>query len=203
MDNRELKGIEYLCNLVVKGWIKRNIITEEFEEWYTFGLYSFVSGIINIVIPIVLGVLLGCITETFVYLAVFILSREFMGGYHCDTPLRCKIVTIMIYLIVMAVNYLGFFNNCLLCLNVLLFIAGNIVIYIFCPVQNHNKILEKGLQRKYKIISFFVYNIFLVIGCVLIYTNNVYADIITATLLIVVIIAVIGYYKERRIYNVK
>lgn len=197
------RNMEYLCNLVVKRWIKRNIITEEFEEWYTFGLYSFVSGIINIAIPIVLGVILGCITETLVYLAVFILSREFMGGYHCDTPFRCKIVTIMLYLIVMAINYFNVFGNYLLCINVLLFIAGNIVIYIFCPVQNHNKILEKGLQRKYKVISFFVYNILLVIGCILLYIKNKYVDIITATLLIVVIMVVIGYYKERRIYNVK
>lgn len=203
MDNKELKGIEYYCNLIVKSWVKRSIITEEFEEWYTFGLFSFVSGMINIAIPIVLGIILGCVIETLVYLAAFILSREFMGGYHCDTPLSCKIVMIMIYLIVMTINYFNFFDNYLLCLNAFVFILGNIVIYVFCPVQNHNKILEKSLQKKYKIISFFVYNILLIIECVFIYIDNNYADIITTTLMIVVIMAVIGYYKERRIYNVK
>lgn len=203
MDNKELKGIEYLCNLVVKGWIKRNIITEEFEEWYTFGLYSFVSGIINMVIPIMLGVLLGCITETFVYLAVFILSREFMGGYHCDTPLRCKITSIIIYLLVMSVNFFNIFDNYILYMIIGGFIFGNIVIYIFCPVQNHNKILEENLQKRYKIISYIIYNILFFVECGLFYFKNKYASIITSTLLIVVILAIIGYYKERRIYNVK
>lgn len=203
MDNRELKGIEYLCNLVVKGWIKRNIITEEFEEWYTFGLYSFVSGIINIFMLIVLGIILGCITETLVYMTAFILSREFMGGYHCDTPLRCKIVSIIIYLLVMSINYFNIFDNYILYMIIGGFIFGNIVIYIFCPVQNHNKILEKSLQKKYKIISYVIYNILLIVGFVLYYVNNKYADIIISTLIIVVIMAVIGYYKERRIYNVK
>lgn len=203
MDNKELKGLEYLCNLIVKGWIKRNVITEEFEEWYTFGLYSFVSGIINIFMLVVLGIILGCINETLVYMTVFILSREFMGGYHCDTPLRCKITSIMIYLIVMSINYFNIFNNYILYMIIVGFIFGNIVIYFFCPVQNHNKILEKTLQKKYKIISYFIYNILLIMGCGLFYINSIYANIVISTLLIVVIMAVIGYYKERRIYNVK
>lgn len=203
MDNKELKGLEYLCNLIVKGWIKRNVITEEFEEWYTFGLYSFVSGIINIFMLVVLGIILGCINETLVYMTVFILSREFMGGYHCDTPLRCKITSIMIYLIVMSINYFNIFNNYILYMIIVGFIFGNIVIYVFCPVQNHNKILEKTLQKKYKIISYFIYNILLIVGCGLVYINSIYANIVISTLLIVVIMAVIGYYKERRIYNVK
>ena len=201
MEN--LTGVEYLCNLVVKSWVKRNIITEEFEEWYTFGLYSFVSGIINISMLIFLGIILGCVNETLVYLAAFVLSREFMGGYHCDTPLRCKIVSIMIYLIIMTIYYYNIFDNYILYMIILGFISGNIVIYIFCPVQNHNKILDKSLQRKYKIISYFVYNILLVLESALVYINSKYASIITATLLIVVIMAVIGYYKERRVYNVK
>lgn len=203
MDNKELKGIEYFCNLIVKGWVKKNIITEEFEEWYTFGLYSFVSGIINILKFIVLGVILGCIYETLFYVVVFVISREFMGGYHCDTPLSCKVVSTGLYLIALAINYFNIFNNYLLYIIILEFIIGNIVIYIFCPVQNHNKILEKDFQKNYKIISFFVYNILLAIGFGLFYTNNKYADIIIATLLIVVIMVVIGYYKERRLYNVK
>lgn len=203
MDNKELKGLEYLCNLIVKGWIKRNVITEEFEEWYTFGLYSFVSGIINIFMLVVLGIILGCINETIVYMTAFIFSREFMGGYHCDTPLRCKITSIMIYLIVMSINYFNIFNNYILYMIIVGFIFGNIVIYVFCPVQNHNKILEKSLQKKYKIISYFIYNILLIMGCGLSYINSIYANIVISTLLIVVIMVVIGYYKERRIYNVK
>ncbi len=201
MEN--LTGIEYLCNLAVKSWIRKNIITEEFEEWYTFGLYSFVSGIINILKFIILGLILGCIPETLIYVAVFAISREFMGGYHCDTPLSCKLFSIGLYLIVLTINYFNIFDSYLLYITILEFIVGNIVIYIFCPVQNHNKILEESLQKKYKIISYFVYNVILVIECVLLYIDNKYADIIAATLMIVVIMTVIGYYKERRLYNVK
>lgn len=203
MDDKELKGLEYLCNLIVKGWIKRNVITEEFEEWYTFGLYSFVSGIINILKFIVLGIILDCMPETLIYVVVFVISREFMGGYHCDTPLSCKVASIGLYLIVLIVNYFNVFDNYLIGITILEFIVGNIVIHIFCPVQNHNKILEKSLQKKYKIISYFIYNIVLAVECVLLYIDNKFADIIISTLMIVVILAVIGYYKERRIYNVK
>ncbi len=201
MDN--LTGIEYICNLVVKRWIRKNIITEEFEEWYTFGLFSFVSGLINLAIYIILGIILGLFKETLVFILVFVLTREFMGGYHCDTPLRCKFVSVMVYFIIMYLYYVSFFGDLWLVTIISLFIIGNAVINIFCPVQNHNKILEESLQKKYKVISFFVYNIFIVFDLVLYFINNKYADIITATLMIVVIMAVIGYYKERRIYNVK
>lgn len=196
-------SIEYLCNLVVKNWVKRNVITAEYEEWYTFGLYSFVSGIINISIFIILGIILGCLKETLVFMVSFILSREFMGGYHCDTALRCKLFSTASYLIIMAVCYYNIIDNYILYLSAFLFITGNIVIYLYCPVQNHNKILEKPLQKKYKIISYFVFNVLILTELFLLYINNNYYDIIIVTLLTVVLMAVVGYYKERRIYNVR
>lgn len=199
LDN--LKGIEKFSNKIVKKWIDKKYITQEFEEWYTYGLYSFLSGIVNILIFVALGLLLGCVDKTLVFLATFSLSREFMGGYHCDTPIGCKVSSLIVYAIIMIFAYFNISYNYYILFMIINFIFGNIIIYKICPVIHHNKVLDDKRQKQFKKLSFIVYNLFLLVGFILIQRYVVYGRIINLTLFVVYAMSVVGFYKERKYFK--
>lgn len=118
----------YLC--------RHKIIEEEYFDIYVYGAELVLSFIVTTGIILIIGIIAGMIPATLAHLAVFIALRRFTGGYHAKTYLRCKIITIAVYLSVMlAARYADVAWYIYLPLTLI----GNAVIYTLAPVENPNK----------------------------------------------------------------
>lgn len=106
-----------------------------------------------------------CLTETIVFLIVFILLRSFSGGYHAKAYSFCSFVTFSIYTLIMLfcrylpINYIAF---------LILFLLGNILLFAFSPIKNPNKEISYEKSIQHKITSLLLFSTFCIIGITLI-----------------------------------
>ncbi len=190
--------LERISNKIVLRWIKKGAIEKENQEWFAYGTFSLISGIINLCIFILVGLILGKVIATVIFMLFFVLNREFMGGYHSSTVLSCKITSLLILLAVIIMSDKYIIINNVVYINLINFFAGNLVIYLLCPVQHHNKIMDLPKRKNLKKVSFLVYNLSFIAGIVLYVLKYNIVATISLTMTAVWILAILGYYKERR-----
>lgn len=141
--------------------LRENLITPEMFDVYVYGMELLLSFIISTVIILSIGILLHKPMQTIVFLGMFILLRRYTGGYHAKTYLRCKVITISTYLVVIALSEL--FTPTAIW-HILFGIIGFLTILTLGPIENPNKPLTVGEKKKYKIIGLCLFITTLIIG---------------------------------------
>ena len=139
-----MKTLEFIKNNNGKNDIEESAIV--------FGLDMLKTVIIEIIVAVVLAIFAGGFWRAMIFLVTLMPLRQYAGGYHTHTPLRCYLLTNIVILGVLSVMkyieisiyiYLG------------LYIVSSIIIFIFSPVEAINKKLdevEKIIYRKKTII---------------------------------------------------
>lgn len=64
---------------------RQNVADEEKKEIYIYGIELLVSSLIGAVLILGISIGIGKIWSGVVFLSVFILVRQYTGGYHADT----------------------------------------------------------------------------------------------------------------------
>jgi hypothetical protein len=77
-------------------------------------------------------------------------------------------------------------------------ILGIIVIYLYCPVRNENKILEDAKVPTYKLYSILIFLIENILVYLIYIVSPIYAIYTTNILNIVIVLIIIGTITERR-----
>ena len=85
--------------------LKNEVITEDVIDVYVYGFELIISSLVNTLVIILAGSLLGEIVQTMSFLFVFILLRSFTGGYHANTYTKCSIVTFSTYVTVLLLSH--------------------------------------------------------------------------------------------------
>ncbi len=90
-----LKGIamEKVVRLFVSKMIEQNVIEEQRRAVISYGLELFFSSVINILSILLISVLINREGGIILLLLVSVPLQSFGGGYHCNTHLRCWILT--------------------------------------------------------------------------------------------------------------
>ena len=109
-----------------------------------------ISSITETFILIVLGVILDAFLETIVFVISFSFIRFFAGGYHAKSYLKCAIVTVIVYLLVI-ISY-ELFKEVYFILQIgviaFAFLFSFVFICIFAPIENANKKIENKKKTK-------------------------------------------------------
>ena len=137
------KKIESLADMIVES--DRYDSTE--KEIIVYGLASAVEQVSGILATVVLGVLFGLLLESFVFLVSFSVIRMYAGGYHCEKPTHCYIISCGIMIAVLTIvkftpmAYITSFS-------VILLLIAVPVILKFAPMGAENKPLD-DVEKKY------------------------------------------------------
>lgn len=119
--------------------IRKNVIEDYNREIYLFGVEQFLTTTLNIVTTIVIGLVLGELWQSILFVLMFMMLRSYAGGYHASTPVGCYFLTSSIIAIALSVlKYIEI--NILVCVGLL--IISGVVILILSPVQSENKPLD-------------------------------------------------------------
>ena len=81
--------------------IKHNLISEGDREIHEYGFTALFLFICNYGILFLLAAFTGTISETVIFLLVYSIPRNIIGGWHAKTPLLCAICGIVIWVVVM------------------------------------------------------------------------------------------------------
>lgn len=84
-------------------WILKNIMDMDKEDqsgktqWTKYYLTVYFSGLFNFLMILILSVLFGTLSETFIVYVVLIFLRPVAGGWHAKTKWLCRLESIVIY----------------------------------------------------------------------------------------------------------
>lgn len=159
--------LEKLANYIADKLIKKNAIDPKKKDIYVYGLELLISFLFSTSLVILIGLMIGKLIPTIVFLTVYILLRSYSGGYHANSYWLCTIVTLSVYISVillatyLTVNSIAF---------IVLFLIGVVILYVFAPIENVNKEIRPKDALRYKYISILLFIAFSVCGiCILPY----------------------------------
>ena len=125
-------------------------------EIYIYGFELLVSSIIETVVIILIGCLIGNLVETILFLISFSSIRLFSGGYHANSYLKCFVVTMISYeLILIMTDMLSCLSvNKIIFIALIIFVLSIVLFIKNCPVNSKGKtIFNPKKQKKLSIIA--------------------------------------------------
>jgi accessory gene regulator B len=132
----------------VEVLVNNDIIDNDEKGIYEYGLEQGILILINIITTVIIGICFGMVIESIVFMLAYIPLRSYAGGYHAKNQLLCYFFSIgMILVALLGIKIINLFPM----LSVVLIFISSVIIYIFSPVEDHNKLLsekEKTIYRK-------------------------------------------------------
>ena len=143
---------EKLINYLGKN--KAIDLSDEYtKEYYTYGAAITISSITNITLIIFFSLIFRDILKGVLFLGVFIPTRQYTGGYHASTFLRCNLIFGCIYILTVIAST-SLHKTISVQTEMIILVCEFILVYFLCPVPNKNKpISYKRQYRKYKYLS--------------------------------------------------
>jgi accessory gene regulator B len=169
---------------------------EEDRAIYQFGLEMLFLNIFNIITAAFIGLAMGQLLESFMFLALFIPLRCHAGGYHAGNPLCCYVLSNAVIVLVllllrtppeMVERGAGLF----------LLIISSGMAAILAPVENLNKPLDEVEKKVYGIRTRIVLAVEVLIGFVCYaaaHSPGVW--IVTLTIVLMVITELLGLLQN-------
>lgn len=128
-----------LVNNLTYWLLDENIIDKNDIEIYKYGIQQGFFSIINSVITLIMGVLLGVFGQSIVLLLSYLPLRMYAGGAHARTAFCCFLYTQSInFSLLLVIKWLKTPNVAVLVLT----IFAMLIIYKFSPVETENKPLS-------------------------------------------------------------
>lgn len=138
-----------IAEKMVNTFLKNQVIDKENTEAYKYGMELLVSQVISIGVVLILGILLGRMWETLLFLIFFIAIRVYAGGYHASCYRNC--------IMGFAISYIGILvigewmrKEQLEFLAIICLVFANIIIYILAPIEDRNKPLDSKEYIEYR-----------------------------------------------------
>lgn len=148
---------------------------DETEAVLTYAIEVLAITVINIVLTLGLGWLLGVFFGTVASLLTAVLVRHTAGGAHSSSPIRCAIITVIIFpALALLAKQLAAFNPFiadLLC--IIMVLISWFLIWRFSPVENENApIISSKRRRSLRTLSFLAFIIVCI--CIAFIKQSVY-----------------------------
>lgn len=87
-----------MINKIIKIMIEKKLVCYSEKDIYYYGTFVILFNALILVSFIFLGLLLGKVKESIMFLMFFIPLRTYLGGYHCKTPQKCFLATNLLFL---------------------------------------------------------------------------------------------------------
>lgn len=190
--------IKHLANMLTNFICAHINMPPEMVDVYRYGFEITISSIVNIILVLCCGIIMGDILASVVYLFVFIFLRLFTGGYHATSYLRCNIVMVVSFLLTYTLyRTLIWLNTDIRILEAIL-LANGLPIIIFAPVKNPHKELTSKKAKKIRAISITIYICLSVLALAAILFEIQYGTLIIVTLTTVSVMILIEIFMQRR-----
>lgn len=83
--------ISYLSRFITLFLLQNKIVEQEKCDVYEYGFEVIISTIIGFILIFTSGILLNELLSSMIFYAMFIIVRQYTGGYHANSHLKCKL----------------------------------------------------------------------------------------------------------------
>lgn len=145
--------IEGFSTWLANWFLKNDAIQSEDIEVQIYGITAVLCTTINCLLLLGLATLFQRIGEAAIFLAFYMVLRNFIGGWHASTPLRCTVIGTMLLC-----GYMLFAEVIAgqLFVNLLLTLAAILLVFLFAPCYLNKEYPQKQmvqLKRKSRRIA--------------------------------------------------
>ena len=170
-------------------------IQQEHEEVYVYGFELIFSFLFCTATILIVSLIVHKVIEAIVFMILFVVLRQFTGGLHANTYLRCQICTVAGYL---SVVFLSLTTQPSLVFHSILLLLGAFTIIAIGPIESiHKPLTPQGRVRNKKIGTV----LFVISGTCGMITMSSYQEIsntIFYTLLLIIILMIIPCIGRRK-----
>ena len=138
--------MEKIINGICEELVKTQIVSKQDVPIYQYGLKMLLLKVVYIASFIIYALLVGALKETILFLITYSLLRSYSGGYHASRILKCYIVSLSTVISNSVLCKVSITGN-LFKADIVLLILSSIFIFLFSPVDNHEKQLD-NLEKK-------------------------------------------------------
>ena len=179
---------------IVESLITIGVVPSEDKDLYQFGLDQGVFLIINALSTILIGLILGMLWQSIVFMLSYIPIRSYAGGYHASTQLKCYLLSIVFILaVLMGIKLIPW--NGYICSVISLCAA--IFIFWLAPVEDRNKPLRQIEVIVYKRRTRILFVLLLSLAFLFVGSEQTSISIIMALQLVSVML-ILGVMKNSR-----
>lgn len=185
--------------------MKKNISDDIDDEIISYGLEIIITKAVFIAIIIFLGIITKCFPDVIAFIIAFTVIRQYGGGYHADTRIRCfilSVLTLFLDIVMIKLAELGFISMLFLIIITLLSV---VYIWIVAPIDTKNKRLDADEIVHYgKRVKVVILILCLIVCILLFFKINNYARAIMfgiVTEAFLMIAGAVQNYKSGGIYE--
>ena len=141
--------ISFLSRSVVRSLIKNDMIEMEKAEVYQYGFEILISTTLGLLITVAIGIVLNMFFLSVLYYVIFVMVRQWTGGYHADSYLKCNITFAGITFFTLGMTKLSDMSEMYsLTIHGLMLVFALLSVWKYTPVENPNKPLTKEQKKR-------------------------------------------------------
>lgn len=140
------------ANKITSFLIENKEIEKEDYEVYKYGFEVLIAFIVNISMVLSIGLIFDKVLHSIVFLICYCPIRQFAGGYHADSYMKCLLIFILIFLSTIYVSTnIDFqtYKAIIFTISTLSYIS----IFLLAPIEHRNNPLNLNEIVEYKKIS--------------------------------------------------
>lgn len=194
--------IQRFSKMILEYLLKSNVIenTDTDKEYYQYGIEITISSLLNIFLILVIGTVTRSFFESIIFLICVIIIRQFTGGFHADTYLKCNLIFCISFIAVLILyyataKYLSTYISILIT-----FVCVSIIL-LNCPIEHINKSIPSNKKNVHKTVAALLGTVYGAIGTLLTAFSNRYGALVIYTLSLVTVLVIAAIVKERRVNN--
>ncbi len=142
--------IETLAKKLTTKFINNKIIKSEDREIYDYCFETTIVILFSYSLLFILSIIFNEFISTLIFILSFSSFRKVCGGYHADNYLKCGIMSLASYLLLILI--IKKFNIIFEIATIIL-ILGSVVIMFLSPIQDDNKPFTEQQKRRFRVIS--------------------------------------------------
>ena len=189
--------ISKLAKNIAHFFVVKNITEESKEVIYAYGMELLISDVLNTLIVLMIALISHTLPAVIIFIAVFMVLRRFVGGYHANSHLSCMLTLVMVML-VFSYGICNISGQTAQVFSISSITMALPIIFCITPVPHPNKPMsaEKGIRlRKRSIILAAVLSV--VVIALLIFHYQKLGLYVSSGLLLSAIMALLGFFLNR------
>lgn len=130
--------ISKLSDLITQSLLKRKVISDDEQELYDYGLFMIISYIVFFLISILFGIVLDIPFSSILFYISFCLVRNFAGGIHANSEIKCNIIT-TVSILISEILIKVFIDYSLVNISFVMLIISSICLCVIEPISTSQK----------------------------------------------------------------
>ena len=190
--------MERLANYLAEHYVRKRWIDPEIKLIYQVGFDVLFSTILQVMTVLLAGLALHHVQEAVLFLAGFYLLRQYGGGYHARSRMRCLGMMVLLYIgsVYGVIMWTGIGENLQWYILAGLFVVSVSVYLRYVPVPNPAKVFipeHTRRNRRKAIVTLWIW--ILGIGTAIVYANAQIWMMMTITLFVVTMLLLVRKIK--------